>query len=200
MSTSLKIVALATVAAVTACSSPASQPSLPGSHATHDWSVEAPANDRAPARSSSARRATRRQGTAQPIFKPRTIFRRAIKGNGQVVAVVDAYDNPNVSADLANFIDLPTAYRRQTSRNITKLGRRRTILKATRAWGTDIDLAVEMISASCPACTIDLVEANSAAFPTSSKPNRKPWRSAHMSSPTATPAPGSTSHISIRRA
>jgi subtilase family serine protease len=82
------------------------------------------------------------------------------KGNGQIVAVVDAYDNPNVAADLNEYrstFGLPKA-------NFTKynqLGDKGDYPQANSEWGVEIDLSVEMISASCPKCTIYLVEANS---------------------------------------
>jgi subtilase family serine protease len=81
-------------------------------------------------------------------------------GAGQVVAVVDAYDNPNVASDLAfyrSYFGLPTA-------NFTKynqLGQTSNYPSGNAGWGVEIDLDVEMVSASCPNCTIYLVEANS---------------------------------------
>ncbi len=84
----------------------------------------------------------------------------ASKGSGQIVAVVNAYDNPNVSADLASYrstFGLPPA-------NFTKYnqdGQTGDYPEANGGWGIEIDLDVEMLSASCPNCTIDLVEANS---------------------------------------
>lgn len=84
----------------------------------------------------------------------------ASKGTGQIVAVVDAYDNPNVSTDLASYrstFGLPPA-------NFTKYnqdGQTGDYPEGNGDWGVEIDLDVEMLSASCPNCTIDLVEANS---------------------------------------
>ncbi|MFY9631150.1 MAG: hypothetical protein WAJ94_06020 [Candidatus Cybelea sp.] len=82
------------------------------------------------------------------------------KGTGKIVAVVDAYDNPNVASDLASYrstFGLPPA-------NFTKYnqtGQTGNYPQGSPAWGVEIDLDVEMLSASCPNCTIDLVEANS---------------------------------------
>ena len=84
----------------------------------------------------------------------------ASKGKGQVVAVVDAYDNPNVASDLAEYRtenNLPTA-------NFTKYnqkGQTSNYPTGNKGWGVEIDLDVDMVSASCPNCTIILVEANS---------------------------------------
>ena len=82
------------------------------------------------------------------------------RGTGQVVAVVDAYDNPDVASDLASYrstFGLPPA-------NFTKYDQTGQIgdyPQGSPNWGVEIDLDVEMLSASCPNCTIDLVEANS---------------------------------------
>ncbi|HLY03589.1 MAG TPA: hypothetical protein VKR56_13975 [Candidatus Cybelea sp.] len=86
-----------------------------------------------------------------------------VHGAGQVVAVVDAYDNPNVTTDLA-------AYRSQFALgapNFTKynqLGQMSNYPSGSSGWGVEIDLDVEMVSASCPKCTIILVEANSTGW------------------------------------
>lgn len=82
------------------------------------------------------------------------------KGTGQIVAVIDAYDNPNVASDLA-------AYRSQfglPAASFTKYnqeGQTGNYPQGSPAWGVEIDLDVEMVSASCPNCTIYLIEANS---------------------------------------
>ncbi len=81
------------------------------------------------------------------------------KGNGQIVAIVDAYDNPNVASDLAEYrstYGLPPA-------NFTKFNQRGQTghyPENDEDWGVEIDLDVEMVSASCPNCTIYLVEAD----------------------------------------
>jgi hypothetical protein len=82
------------------------------------------------------------------------------KGAGQIVAIVDAYDNPNVASDLAEYrstFKLPVA-------NFTKYnqeGETSNYPQGSEGWGVEIDLDVEMVSASCPNCTIYLIEANS---------------------------------------
>lgn len=81
------------------------------------------------------------------------------KGSGQIVAIVDAYDNPNVATDLA-------AYRSEfglSTANFTKYnqqGQTSNYPSGSLGWGVEIDLDVEMVSATCPLCTIYLVEAN----------------------------------------
>jgi len=85
------------------------------------------------------------------------------RGEGQTVAVVDAYDNPNVSSDLGVYrstFGLPTA-------NFTKYnqeGQTSGYPQGSPEWGVEIDVDVEMVSASCPNCTIYLVEANSSKW------------------------------------
>ena len=80
-------------------------------------------------------------------------------GTGQIVAIVDAYDNPNVESDLA-------AYRTQFNlgtANFTKYnqtGQKKNYPVGNGGWGVEIDLDAEMVSASCPNCTIYLIEAN----------------------------------------
>lgn len=82
------------------------------------------------------------------------------KGTGQVVAVVDAYDNPRVASDLATYrsqFGLPAA-------NFTKYNQNGETGDYPEGgvynWALEIDLDVEMVSATCPNCTIYLIEAN----------------------------------------
>ena len=81
------------------------------------------------------------------------------EGSGEVVATVDAFDNPNVAADLAyyrSYFGLPKA-------KFTKYnwkGQKGDYPVGNTGWGIEIDLDVEMISASCPNCTIYLIEAH----------------------------------------
>jgi Subtilase family len=81
------------------------------------------------------------------------------KGSGEIVAIVDAYDNPNVASDLA-------VYRRHYGLPKAKFykynedGQQSHYPKSKASWGFEIDLDVEMVSAACPKCTIYLIEAN----------------------------------------
>lgn len=79
------------------------------------------------------------------------------KGSGQVVAIVDAGDDPKVASDLAEYrshFGLPQAHFTKYNQK----GQQGHYPKAVG--GLEIDLDVEMVSASCPNCTIYLVEAN----------------------------------------
>lgn len=81
-------------------------------------------------------------------------------GSGQTVAIVDAYDNPNVAKDLKTYrahFGLPTV--KFTKYN--QKGQTKNYPTGDKGWGLEIDLDVDMVSASCPKCTIDLIEANS---------------------------------------
>jgi subtilase family serine protease len=89
------------------------------------------------------------------------------KGLGQIVAIVDAYDNPNVASDLAAY----RSYFRLPPANFTKYNQQgqqgnypqkcdHNPKISSFGWCIEIDLDVEMISAACPNCTIYLVEAS----------------------------------------
>ena len=83
------------------------------------------------------------------------------KGTGTVVAIVDAYDNPNIASDLAVYrseFGLPTANFTKYNQN----GQTSNYPSGSPGWGTEEDLDVDMVSAACPNCAIDLVEANGA--------------------------------------
>jgi subtilase family serine protease len=81
------------------------------------------------------------------------------KGSGQIVAIVDAYDNPNVASDLSAYrsefgLGTPNFYK------YNQTGQQSNYPQGNTGWGVEIDLDVEMVSAACPLCTIYLIEAN----------------------------------------
>jgi subtilase family serine protease len=84
-------------------------------------------------------------------------------GSGQIVAIVDAYDDPNAASDLAfyrSYFGLPSA-------NFTKYnqeGQAGNYPAGNTEWGLEETLDVDMVSASCPKCSIYLVEANSSSI------------------------------------
>jgi subtilase family serine protease len=102
-------------------------------------------------------------GWAPSDFQTRYNLPSSTNGKGQIVAIVDAYDNPNVASDVA-------AYRSQFglgTANFTKYnqqGQKKNYPRGSTGWGVEIDLDVQMVSAACPLCTIYLVEANSSDF------------------------------------
>ena len=86
----------------------------------------------------------------------------ATGGDGQLVAIVDAYDNPKVESDLAfyrTYFGLPAA----NFAKYNQLGQLGAYPIANTQWGAEEDLDVAMVSASCPKCPIVLVEANTSA-------------------------------------
>lgn len=89
-------------------------------------------------------------------------------GVGGTVAVVDAYDDPNLESDLAVYRStwgLPAC----TTANgcFRKVGQTgsATDLPATNAsWGEETSLDVDAVSAACPACHLLVVEARSSSM------------------------------------
>ncbi len=85
------------------------------------------------------------------------------KGAGEIVAIVDAYNNPNVASDLRVYREhfgLGTA--KFTKYN--QLGQTKNYPAqcsgSNFGWCLETDLDVQMVSAACPKCTIWLFEAN----------------------------------------
>ncbi|NKQ55774.1 peptidase S8 [Amycolatopsis sp. K13G38] len=88
-------------------------------------------------------------------------------GAGKTVAIVDAFDDPNVESDLGVYrakFGLPAC----TTANgcFTKIDQRggTKYPRGDTGWGEEISLDVDMVSAACPDCKILLVEADSAAL------------------------------------
>lgn len=82
------------------------------------------------------------------------------KGAGQIVGIVDAYDNPDAANDFAAYrsgMGLPAG----TLDKYNQEGSQSNYPTGSPGWGVEIDLDIEMVSASCPNCTIYLLEANS---------------------------------------
>ncbi len=99
-------------------------------------------------------------GWTPAAFQARYKLPSGSKGAGQVVAIVDAYDNPDVASDLAQYrseFNLGTAEFYKYNQDGDQGG----YPAGSQGWGVEIDLDAEMVSATCPQCTIYLVEANS---------------------------------------
>ena len=88
--------------------------------------------------------------------------------NGQTVAIVDAYDNPNAASDLATYrsqFGLPPCPAAVNGCFDKRNQRGGTAPPAgDTGWGQEIDLDIEMVSAVCPNCKILLVESDSNSF------------------------------------
>jgi subtilase family serine protease len=89
------------------------------------------------------------------------------RSKGQLVAIVDAFDDPNAESDLAVYraqFGLPSC----TSANgcfkkVNQTGGT-TYPTPNTGWATEISLDLDMVSAICPNCHILLVEANDNSF------------------------------------
>ena len=86
-----------------------------------------------------------------------------LSASGRTVAIVDANDDPNAEADLAVYrsqFGLPACTTANGCFKKIKSGNP----PPDAGWATEISLDVDMVSAACPSCKIDLVEASSASF------------------------------------
>jgi subtilase family serine protease len=92
----------------------------------------------------------------------------ATKGSGQTVAIVDAFDQPNIESDLqvyrTNF-GLPTCNSSNGCfQKLNQDGLPGPYPPPNTGWGQEISLDVDMVSASCPNCNIILIEATDNSF------------------------------------
>jgi hypothetical protein len=99
-------------------------------------------------------------------------------GNGQTVAIVDAFDDPNIEADLAAFdTEYHLAACTEANKCFKKVGQTglTTALPAAdkTGWSVEIALDVEAVHATCPGCEILLVEANNPEFTNLAKATNK---------------------------
>ena len=85
-------------------------------------------------------------------------------GSGATVAIVDAYDDPNVEADLAVYRAAyglaPCTTANGCFRKVNQTGGT-SYPAGDTGWAEEISLDVDMVSAACPNCHILLVEATS---------------------------------------
>ncbi len=98
----------------------------------------------------------------------------------QVVAIVDAYDNPNAYSHLSTYrssnptlmpamadcSSSPSSLSSGSSPCFAKVDQKggTSYPRANSGWATEIDLDLQAASAVCPKCSILLVEANSSSF------------------------------------
>lgn len=91
----------------------------------------------------------------------------AASGSGRTVAVVDAYDDPTAEADLGVYrstYGLPACTTANGCfRKVNQTGGKYYPRKDA-GWATEISLDLDMVSATCPDCTILLVEAKTPSF------------------------------------
>jgi PKD repeat protein len=90
-------------------------------------------------------------------------------GSGQVIGIVDAYDDPNIESDLAAF-DTQYGIAACTNANgcftkVSQTGSRTSLPPAdTTGWSVEVSLDVEMAHSVCPKCKILLVETENESF------------------------------------
>jgi hypothetical protein len=86
-------------------------------------------------------------------------------GAGQTVAIVDAYDDPQAEADLAAYRSAhglpPCTTGNGCFRKVNEHGQEGPLPIPDPGWGLEISLDLDAVSATCPACNILLVEADS---------------------------------------
>jgi subtilase family serine protease len=85
---------------------------------------------------------------------------------GRTVAIVDAYDNPTAEADLNVYRSLnglpPCTTANGCFHKYNGAGASSPLPIGDPGWGLEISLDLDMVSATCPDCKIDLVEADNA--------------------------------------
>jgi len=98
----------------------------------------------------------------------RTAYKLPAKGaKNQTIAIVDAYDNPNVEKDLKAY---RAAWKLPACTTANKCFRKvdqrggKTYPEGDPGWGVEIALDVQAVSAACSTCKILLVEADDASF------------------------------------
>lgn len=83
-------------------------------------------------------------------------------GTGQTIAIIDAYDDPDIASDLQKF-DAAYGLANPTFTKVNETGGT-TLPAANASWATEISLDVEWAHAMAPGAKILLVEANSASY------------------------------------
>jgi hypothetical protein len=90
-------------------------------------------------------------------------------GSGQTIAIIDAYDDPNIESDLATF-DEQYGIAACTKANgcftkVSQTGSTTSLPEADKTgWSVEISLDVETAHSTCPNCKILLVEATNTSF------------------------------------
>jgi subtilase family serine protease len=87
---------------------------------------------------------------------------------GPLVAIVDAYDDPNAERDLAVYRSQyglpPCTTANGCFRKVNQNGSSTPLPRSNGGWAQEISLDLDMVSAACPSCKILLVEAKSPTF------------------------------------
>ena len=87
------------------------------------------------------------------------------RGTGQLIAVVDAMDDPNAESDFAHYRDtfgLPACTTENGCfRKVNQQGQAGPYPLSDETWSLEVSLDLDMVSAACPLCSVLLVEATS---------------------------------------
>jgi hypothetical protein len=94
-------------------------------------------------------------------------YRLPSASDGPTVAIIDAYDDPKAESDLAAYRSYyhlpPCTTANGCFRKLNQNGVTRPLPAADTGWAGEIVLDVQMVSATCPACHIMLVESSDAS-------------------------------------
>ena len=92
----------------------------------------------------------------------------AAASRGKTVAIVDAFDAPKAEADLGvyrqHFGLRPCTTANGCFRKVSQTGSATALPKPDAGWASETMLDLDMVSATCPDCTILLVETKDATF------------------------------------
>ncbi|HSW89293.1 MAG TPA: S53 family peptidase [Patescibacteria group bacterium] len=86
-----------------------------------------------------------------------------VGSQNNIIAVVDAYDDPKIASDLATY-DRQFSLPDPTFLKVNQNGQVGNYPKSNPGWALEISLDVEVAHAMCPTCKLILVEANSASY------------------------------------
>lgn len=103
----------------------------------------------------------------------RSAYRLPATGNGQTVAVVDAYGDSAAEANLASFRSHyrlpPCTTANGCFRKVNQDGRPGSYPANSTGWGVETSLDLDAVSSACPKCHILLVEADNQSMPSLAK-------------------------------
>ncbi|NNN36309.1 peptidase S8 [Streptomyces sp. S3(2020)] len=89
-------------------------------------------------------------------------------GDGETIAIVDAYNDPNAESDLATYRSYYGLSACTTAngcfKKVSQTGSTTSLPSSDSGWAEEISLDLDMASAICPNCDILLVEAKSATM------------------------------------